>query len=49
VLADLDRLDERIVEHLGTRRPSSAGDRARSEGDARPTVRRDHVRHLRRH
>ena len=49
VLADLDRLDERIVEHLGTRRPPSAGDRARSEGDARPTVRRDHVRHLRRH
>ena len=51
VLADLDRLDERIVEHLqGRRRPGTETDGSRADGDGgRQPVRRDHVRHLRRH
>lgn len=54
VLADLEVLDERIIEHLKSRRRPAEPDGPRPEGprpdgEARPPVRRDHVRHLRRH
>lgn len=48
-LANLDSLDDRIIEHLerSQRRDSDRGPEPSEPG--RPEIRRDHVRHLRRH
>jgi hypothetical protein len=50
VLADLDCLDERIVEYLHSRRGrASEAEPPVANGEGATPIRRDHVRHLRRH